>query len=402
MEIQRVVKTHLNDGHIYTGWGNFENGIFIPNGCGKKYYEDYYVYGNFNNGIIEGPAIVSHNNYMHTQFFKNNKANGWGLCINRGELVEFGYYKDGILQSNLIDFVSWYFRKMQLSDRVGEDMLHMYTFNSSKKVAELIIGYTGTQDEYGIGLCYMGFRFTPNGSVWVGNTVDRKYSGKLIHFREDGLIDAGEFLNGNLFDRMSLQSIIDEYYGTYNEDDFSELDEIFKISIPQKEVDPEMEYERNKYKDINDIIPNHNYFVAQSQSLNQEKNKMEYYVNEIALFGSSEFKKFDDEIWIFDDKQIKTPHGDFNIINVHYVEQGKLVGFQFEVQGVLDLNTFSCSNGAGIEVPIKTFALMRQPHNAWVWAYTFDQFDRPMANFCGHDKLDGMAKYEHLLKLKFK
>lgn len=65
----------------------------MPHGCGKKYYSNFYVYGNFKNGILDGPAINSHDHYMYTMFFKENRGNGWGLCINGVYLVEFGYYE---------------------------------------------------------------------------------------------------------------------------------------------------------------------------------------------------------------------------------------------------------------------------------------------------------------------
>jgi hypothetical protein len=44
---------------------------------------------------------------------------------------------------------------------------------------------------------------------------------------------------------------------------------------------------------------------------------------------------------------------------------------------------------------------MRQPHNAWVWAYAFDENNEPIVNFCGFDDLDGLANFIPFLKRKY-
>ena len=90
MELVKEDNVILSDGRRYRGWGYYKNGEFIPQGCGKKFFDGYYAYGNFKNGILNGPAIVSHNYCMNTAIFKNDRGNGWGLCINGGTLIEFG------------------------------------------------------------------------------------------------------------------------------------------------------------------------------------------------------------------------------------------------------------------------------------------------------------------------
>lgn len=256
MKLESVKKIPLSaDGTTYSGWGYFENGEFIPNGCGKKYYPEFYAYGNFENGILSGPAIVDYPYYVYTMQFANNRGNGWGLYINNGDLVEFGYYKDSQLKTDITDFVQWYYQYMIMHQR-DENLLHMYTFNDTHKVSELLIGYTGTSGERGWGLCYIGFRFKSDGSVWIGNTDTRELSGTLIHFRSDGLIDAGVFENGELQERMELQDIIDEYYGTFKVD--PEFDILFESVRDSHQI--ERENVRNEFRDINDIVVNHNYF----------------------------------------------------------------------------------------------------------------------------------------------
>lgn len=401
MKLEKIEKIRLGSGQVYSGWGYYENKDFTPHGCGKKYHDGYYAYGNFQHGVLNGPAIVSHNFYMNTCHFKNNRGNGWGLCIHQGEMTEFGFYENSQLKVNLIDFVLWYFTKMQMSNRTNENMLTIYTYKDSKEVSELLIGYTNTQPINGVADCCMGFRFKADGSVWVGNTGDRTLSGTLIHFRPDGLIDAGLFENSKLLERYNLQLIIDEYYGTYNLEN-----DLLKDLFPQKKSkrDSEREKIRNTFKNITEIKVGYNYFVDSQhlfkyKTLTLNSYKMKYHVSEVAFNGDNNFQSCNKEIWIVGDKTIVTPHGDLQIENTILVNQGKLVGIQFQVNGTLRMNEFSCSNGFEDEAKIRTLALMRQPNNAWLWAYAFDEDNMPIANFVGHDDLDGLATYISTLKI---
>lgn len=125
---------------------------------------------------------------------------------------------------------------------------------------------------------------------------------------------------------------------------------------------------------------------------------MNYYVNEIDFVGNGSFKQFDEEVWDFGVHEIKTPHGNLKILDAIFVEQGPHVGVQFTVKGELTLNDFTCSQGFERSAKIKTFALVRQPHNVWLWVYAFDANNQPVVNFCGHDDLDGLAIYVDDLK----
>ena len=258
MEILQVKQEILADGHRYTGSGYYDQTGFIPQGCGKKYYDGYYVYGNFKNGEINGPAIVSHNTYMNTCHFSGNRANGWGLCLNQGELTEFGYYENSKLKVDLTDIVEWYFTKMKISGRTDESMLHMYTYNETKEVSELLIGFKGTPATNGVGLCYMGFRFKADGSVWIGTTGSRILTGNLLHFCPNGQIEAGKFDNGQLEEPQGIQNIIDDYYGTWNFED-----DIFASLFAKNKSSRQMENEaiRDQYRNIPEIDPKKNYFI---------------------------------------------------------------------------------------------------------------------------------------------
>ena len=125
---------------------------------------------------------------------------------------------------------------------------------------------------------------------------------------------------------------------------------------------------------------------------------MKYYVNEIDFARNGSFKRFNEEVWNFEATEIVTPHGTLKIRYALFVEQGPHVGVQFSVSGKLSLNDFSCSNGSESTTNIKTLALVRQPHNVWLWVYAFDEYNRPVVNFCGHDDLDGLAIYVDELK----
>lgn len=58
--------------------------------------------------------------YVH-DVLQNNRGNGWGLCINGGYLVEFGYYEDSKLKTDLTNFVQWYYEgKLRKSGRTDE------------------------------------------------------------------------------------------------------------------------------------------------------------------------------------------------------------------------------------------------------------------------------------------
>jgi len=259
---EKVTDCILADGKKYNGWGYYRNGSFFPHGCGKKYYQDFYVYGNFKEGVLNGPAINSHNHYMYTMFFKNNRGNGWGLCINGGYLVEFGYYEDSKLKTDLTDMVQWYYEgKLGKSERTGESMMSMYTSKETKEVTNLLIGYAPKKVSESMTLACMGFRFKADGSVWVGTGNLSTMTGNYIHFRPDGCIDIGKFDNGYLEERESLQELIDNYFGIHNFREDSPFAALFK-NRPKSPFQQERESEREQYRNIEEPKVDFNYFTG--------------------------------------------------------------------------------------------------------------------------------------------
>ena len=116
---------------------------------------------------------------------------------------------------------------------------------------------------------------------------------------------------------------------------------------------------------------------------------MSYTVREIDLTGQGNFIKIPKEIWTIGNKSIITPHGILKIKKYIIFREGPMVGIQFSVAGSLDLSMF---NNKG-KTAIFTFAIMRQPHNVWLWGYAFNEVNRPTVNFCGNDELDGLAHF---------
>lgn len=259
---ERVTDCILADGKKYNGWGCYRNGNFIPHGCGKKFYPDFYVYGNFKEGALNGPAINSHNHYMYTMFFKQNRGNGWGLCINGGYLIEFGYYENSQLKKDLTDVVQWYYEgKLGKSGRTDESMMSMYTSKETKEVTNLLIGYAPKKVSASMSLACMGFRFKADGSVWVGTGKLSTMTGDYIHFRSDGCIDIGRFEEGSLEERMSLQDLIDNYFGTHRISEDSPFAALLR-NRPKSSFQLERESEREQYRHIEEPKVDFNYFTG--------------------------------------------------------------------------------------------------------------------------------------------
>lgn len=248
--IEKVDNIKLKDGKNYTGYGKYIGDDFIPNGYGHLVYSNMNIKGNFVDGKLNGPGINNHDYYMYTMHFKDNRGNGWGLCINSGELVEFGYYKNSRLTVNLLDAVEWYYEKMKMYGRSNENMLNIYTSKLDHHVVDLLIGYPGKKSE-GISLSYAGFHFIDDGSVWIGTTSTQQASGTLIKFCANGHIEIGLFEEGVLIVPMDIQEVIDDYYNTTNYHDNLEDDPLEKMfEFPKSKHMIENQRIRDQYNDI--------------------------------------------------------------------------------------------------------------------------------------------------------
>jgi hypothetical protein len=138
----------------------------------------------------------------------------------------------------------------------------------------------------------------------------------------------------------------------------------------------------------------------EDEDVEDEENDctMTYHCREYSV-NSGGFKHLSSEgSWNFDDKFISTPYGCLHLESFMKVNQGPLVGVQFETYGILDLSSLDSSLDL---VNIKTVAVMRQPHNVWLWVYMFDDEDNNIINFCGNDDIDGFKEYIDKLELLF-
>ena len=127
---------------------------------------------------------------------------------------------------------------------------------------------------------------------------------------------------------------------------------------------------------------------------NEDEECMKYYCMEYSLNQRDFIRLAKKDEWKFSTESIETPYGDIFLESYMKVNQGPLVGVQFEVDGTLDLSNFDAS----LEfVDIKAVAVMRRPHNVWLWIYMFDEDHNNVITFCGHDDIDGFAAYVRLL-----
>ena len=97
---------------------------------------------------------------------------------------------------------------------------------------------------------------------------------------------------------------------------------------------------------------------------------MKYQVQQI----SYDYRTFDDikaSTWIFTTSGIHTDKGELDILDFQEVEQNGQVGIQMSVEGWLDLDQYISSSPLDGPINVRTLAIMRKPHNVWLWVYMF-------------------------------
>lgn len=113
---------------------------------------------------------------------------------------------------------------------------------------------------------------------------------------------------------------------------------------------------------------------------------MKYQVQQIS-YNFRTFQDIEECTWDFNSSEIYTDTGYLDILGFMEVEQNGQVGVQMNVNGLLDLGRYSDSSTINT-VHITTLAVMRQPHNIWLWVYMFDDSNQPVAAFCGTEGID--------------
>ena len=114
---------------------------------------------------------------------------------------------------------------------------------------------------------------------------------------------------------------------------------------------------------------------------------MKYQVQQIS-YDYCTFQDIEECTWDFTMSEIHTDKGSLDVLGFQEVEQNGQVGVQMSVNGWLDLGEYSPSSPINESVNVKTLAILRQPHNVWLWVYMFDDDDQPVAAFCGTDGFD--------------
>lgn len=147
------------------------------------------------------------------------------------------------------------------TDLGSHSFLHISFYPLYKEVTNLLIGYAPKKVSESMILSCMGFRFRADGSVWVGTGNLSTMTGYYIHFRSDGCIDIGKFDDSYLEERMSLQELIDNYFGTQRINEDNPFGSFFRSS-PKSTFQIERESERELYRDIEEPKVNFNYFTG--------------------------------------------------------------------------------------------------------------------------------------------
>lgn len=365
--LEKVTKIELSIDCQYSGWGYYKKNIFIPHGCGKKYYNDHYEYGNFDNGVLNGPAIISHNISMFTSFFTNGINKGIGFQIEKGQLTEFGYYEDYLLINDLTDYVYWFFVYMRNRWEKNILSVNMDIDIITKNVTKLTIGNL-----------YTGFHFISNGSLYVGQSYIPKLTGNFICFTHDGEIKSVFLKEEKIEKNISMEELVNKYYEVLNE--FSYKEKI--TNIPKTNID------FRKY-----IIQQYN--CDNEYSIDIEVFKIDFEASKNA-------KKIKPEIWEFGDKWILTPHGNFEVTNLQITDDNNCEGIIFNVKGKLQTNNFTCSIATEEDLYLTQFTLMNWKGNNYTIGGGYTKPGYPRIGFVCDDKREGVKSFWLRINRKLK
>ena len=133
--------------------------------------------------------------------------------------------------------------------------------------------------------------------------------------------------------------------------------------------------------------------------------QLNYHVNEVR-FGET-IKPIENEYWLIGNVTnrfgneafvIQTPNCNLLPKSFIFVDNGVHVGIQFEISGMFNLGAYGYQADY---VDVKHIAIVRQPYNAWLWAYLIDNDGVNIATFCGYDDLDGLAHFIADMKNEF-
>ena len=309
MEHKFVKRVLLPNGYYFNGRGFYKNDEFIPDGWGQILYDGYFVIGNFINGVLNGPTYENHHSYMLAYQSIGGKANGWGMCMDNGELCEFGVYENGILKYDLKNFVLQPFHEVKEEFDGTKPFLKVIDDSEHEFLNEILIGIPNEDfklGDYHSSTGGKGFHFMKDHSLWVGHFLNNEVQGWLIHFRSDGKIDCGEFENGVLKDRYNISFFKDNSWDS-------------------------LEY-------TPDIIVGHNYFTSlpTSSMLNDNSmTKIKFICSEVSEDGSMWYPSLNNKEWEIGNRFIKTAYGQLKVRKIKLKDEEDYYGLILYTSGQL-------------------------------------------------------------------
>lgn len=122
-------------------------------------------------------------------------------------------------------------------------------------------------------------------------------------------------------------------------------------------------------------------------------HRMPFHTSSVT-FNDKDFHPIEKQTWSFCSDKVRTPYGDLQVIGFREVNTERMVGVELVVQGCMNFNDIDelCETDGNLY--IDRISLLRQPHNAWLWAYMLDENRNSLAVFCGYDDLDnGLSEY---------
>lgn len=129
-------------------------------------------------------------------------------------------------------------------------------------------------------------------------------------------------------------------------------------------------------------------------SFHKDEIFLKYTAEDVSFDGGMPNQSLGEDHWAFYKDRIVTPQGVLTLDSFLDVNNSGQIGIQFSTRGMLRINEINVNNNPHIApISIKTLAMVRQPHNAWVYAWLFDNNDQPVMTVCGFDGIDNDGLY---------
>ena len=170
--------------------------------------------------------------------------------------------------------------------------------------------------------------------------------------------------------------------------DESYIEPLNRIWNSGKVWEPDMSEFRNSglhSPDGRKVVHYHNSLVPINERVEMTYRPDEVSFDQLSWHKLGEGEEWGEE-WEFSLAEIRTPYGDFDVEGFMEVEQNGQVGIQVDVYGYLNISELPGYDGNEEDVLIQTIAIVRQPHNVWLWMHLFDENNQYVASFSGTEK----------------